>query len=407
MVSKTFELYKKAYTGLSPQTWLLSLIMLINRSGTMVVPFLTLYLTRPQMGYSIDQAGIVMGLFGLGAVIGAHLSGKLTDKIGFYPIQLFTLAFGGFLFFMLSWMNSYASICVTTFLLSFVNEAFRPANATAVAYYSKTENRTRSYALNRLAINLGWAVGNAIGGFVASINYKWLFWIDGTTNILAAIAMFFLLKPENNGKREHKEETINPADSVYKDKEYRWFILLVVLFAACFFQLFTNLPAYFRNDMHYSERFIGLLGTVNGLIIAFIEMVLIFQIEGKRRNTYFITRGVLICGLAYLLLAVFPTSYSLAMIMIVSMTFGEILSMPFMNSFWIERSKNHNRGQYAAMYTMAWATAQTLGPVIGALIAAHAGFISLFWTLGICLLVASIGFYFLNAKMSRTQNLPS
>ena len=165
MFSATARTYRNAYTGLSRETWLLSFIMLVNRSGTMVIPFMTLYLTSPEMGYSIGQAGFVFGLFGAGAFSGAWFGGKLTDKIGFYPIQLITLFGGGILFMILGQMQTFPWICLFTFQLSFVNEAFRPANSTAIAFYSREENRTRSYALNRLAINIGWAVGSGLGGF--------------------------------------------------------------------------------------------------------------------------------------------------------------------------------------------------------------------------------------------------
>jgi len=187
MLKATAHTYQKAFSGLSKETWLLSVIMLVNRSGTMVVPFLTLYLTSDEMGYSISQAGIVFGLFGFGAFTGAYFGGKLTDKIGFYPVQLVTLLMGGLLFFVLGQMKTYPLICLFTYLLSFFNEAFRPANSTAIAFYSKEENRTRSYSLNRLAINIGWALGSSIGGVIAHINYELLFWVDGFTNIAAAI----------------------------------------------------------------------------------------------------------------------------------------------------------------------------------------------------------------------------
>src|SRR4030095_2647316 len=100
MITATIKAYRDAYSGLSRATWLLSLIILINRSGTMVVPFMTLYLTSPAMGYSVGQAGLVYGLFGLGAFSGAFLGGRLTDKIGFYPVQLITLTGGGILFIL-------------------------------------------------------------------------------------------------------------------------------------------------------------------------------------------------------------------------------------------------------------------------------------------------------------------
>ena len=149
MLRTAAHTYRNAYTGLSRATWLLSLIMLINRSGTMVVPFMTLYLTSAEMGYSVGQAGFIFGLFGLGAFFGAFAGGRLTDKIGFYKVQLIALAGGGMLFMVLGQLRSFELICLFTFLLSFVNEAFRPANSAAIAAYSKKENRTRSYSLNR------------------------------------------------------------------------------------------------------------------------------------------------------------------------------------------------------------------------------------------------------------------
>ena len=277
MYKTTINTYRNAYAGLSRETWLLSLIMLINRSGTMVVPFMTLYLTSDEMGYSIGKAGIVFGLFGAGAFSGAWLGGRLTDKIGFYPVQLFTLVVGGLLFIALGQMKSYSLICLFTFLLSFVNEAFRPANSTAIAFYSKEENRTRSYALNRLAINLGWAVGSGLGGFIAHINYELLFWVDGFTNIAAAILLWLFLKPVRQPSAPAKEGVQTPTLSAYRDKTFLSFVVITMLFASCFFQIFTNLPVFFKKEMHFSEPFIGFLMAMNGIIIALVEMVLIYN----------------------------------------------------------------------------------------------------------------------------------
>src|SRR5688572_4585756 len=247
MLFGTTQTYRKAYSGLSGSTWLLSLIMLINRSGTMVIPFMTLYLTSPEMGFSLAQAGMVFGLFGAGAFSGAYFGGKLTDKIGFYPVQLITLLGGGVLFMVLGQMKSYPLICLFTFLLSFVNEAFRPANSTAIVIYSKEENRTRSYALNRLAVNLGWAVGNTLGGLLASINYELLFWVDGCTNITAALLLWYFLRPSRSDVKSEKKETVaDPLHSAYRDTTYLWFILLVTLFAASFFQVLFYVNPYYK-----------------------------------------------------------------------------------------------------------------------------------------------------------------
>lgn len=392
MIYPAIRTYKNAYSGLSRETWMLSLIMLINRSGTMVVPFMTLYLTSPEMGYSIGQAGYVFGLFGAGAFSGAWLGGRLTDRIGFYPVQLITLIGGGILFILLGQMKTYPLICTFTFLLSFVNEAFRPANSTAIAFYSKENNRTRSYALNRLAINLGWAVGSSLGGIIAHFNYGLLFWVDGLTNIAAGVLMWFALKPADY-KPEKKHGHEKPVMlSAYNDKKYIQFILISILFASCFFQLFTNLPVYFRRNLHLSEPFIGLLMAMNGIIIALIEMILVYTLEGKRSILTYITIGVFFVGISFLMLNLPADAAILSFSMITLVTFGEILSMPFMNSYWISRTQPYNRGQYAAMYTMAWSVAQTLGPIGGSQIAEHSGFNTLWWVVGGILIFASIAF---------------
>ncbi|MBC7828591.1 MAG: MFS transporter [Chitinophagaceae bacterium] len=401
MFAKTVSLYKNAYSGLSASTWWLSMIMLVNRSGTMVVPFMSIYMTTPVMGYSIGEAGIVMGLFGLGAVAGGFFGGRITDKAGFYPVQVCTLIGGGILFIVLGQMKSYPLICLFSFLLSLVNEAFRPANATAVAAYSKENNRTRSYALNRLAINLGWAVGGAVGGYIASHSYILLFWVDGLTNIVAALLLLYFLPPSSNYVKPVaiKQKPVGSL-SAHKDKFYLIFILLTILFATCFFQMFSTLTVYFKKDLSFSESYIGFLMAVNGLVITFIEMILVFKLEGKRKNTFYIFCGVLLCGISYLMLNFFTITHLLAVCMILLITFGEILSMPFMNAFWISRSADHNRGQYAGLYTIAWATAQTCGPLFGSLIADRSGFPLLWWLVGALCVLTAFGFFLLH-KYSR------
>ncbi len=389
MIRRTAQTYRDAYTGLSRETWLLSFIMLVNRSGTMVVPFMTLYLTRPEMGYSIGQAGFVFALFGAGAFSGAWLGGRLTDKIGFYPVQLITLLGGGVLFIVLGQMQSFPLICLFTFLLSFVNESFRPANSTAIAFYSKEENRTRSYALNRLAINIGWAVGSGLGGYLAGINYEWLFWVDGFTNISAALLLWMLLKPSRQSVAHKETVKPGPVLAAHRDRKFMYFIFITLLFASCFFQIFTNLPVYFKNEIHLPEAYIGLIMASNGVLIALMEMVVVYKLEGRRRNLVYITAGVFITGISFLMLNIPGIGRLLALSMIAVITVGEILSIPFMNSYWIERTQVSNRGQYAALYTMAWSGAQTLGPWAGAQIAQYSGFNVLWWVVGgLCILTS-------------------
>jgi predicted MFS family arabinose efflux permease len=397
MIRRTLNLYKTSFTGLSSETWLLSIIMLINRSGTMVLPFMTLYLTDKEMNRSLGDAGVVMGLWGLGSIIGAYFGGKLSDRIGFRKVQLLTLFSGGIMFLVLGQIRSYPLICLATFILSLVNEAFRPANSSAVAFYSTPQNRTRSYSLNRMSVNLGWAVGSSIGGILASYNYELLFWVDGLTNIAAAGLLFFIMKPVLNIKNKDDEtREIIPTQSAYKDKIYLWFIFLVTLFGICFFQLFTTIPKFYRDDMHLSERFIGFIMALNGILIISVEMVLVYKIEGKRKNLIFMAAGTAICALSFLSLLIPGPAKFIALLGIVLVTIGEITSMPFMNTFMVSRSNEKNRGQYAALITIAFGIAHTIGPFLCSQLVDATNFNVMFVVLGGILFLTSFGFWKLN-----------
>jgi predicted MFS family arabinose efflux permease len=404
MLAYTIRLYKNAYTGLSKNSWYLSVVMLINRSGTMVVPFLSIYCIQ-QLHFSIVQAGIIMALFGAGALTGAFLGGKLVDKIGFYDLQVGALISGGLFFMLLGFLHSFIILAIGTFVLSLCNESFRPANSTAIAHYSNDNNKTRSYSLNRLAINLGWAVGGATGGFLASVNYHLLFWVDGCSNILAAILLVTLMPRAAVAKTIKKPDTTAPKTSAYKDKTYLIFIVLATLFAMCFYQFMIMQPVFFKIDWHFSERFIGFLMALNGVLIAVVEMVMIHKLEGKRPGMVYIYGGVALGSIGYILLNILPPSMAAAVIVVIIITFSEMFAMPFMNAFWIGRTTPHNRGEYAALYSMSWSAAQIIAPFFGSNLIYYGGFTLLWWVLGAVSMLSAVGYYFMHNADKRQSAL--
>ena len=403
-------LYSQAYTGLSGQTWWLSLVMLINRSGTMVFPFMTIYFTQYRH-YTIVQAGYVMGIYGMGSITGALLGGKLSDRIGFYAVQVMALCAGGVMFIVLGFMTSLWHICLSTFVLSLVNEAFRPANASAIAAYSTSKNVTRSFSLNRLSINLGWSAGGALGGLVASYNFSWLFWIDGVTNISAAILLLIFLPYKAVKSFQLKQigpESSSPALSAYHDKTYLYFIVLTTIFAVCFFQLFTLLPVYYKQELQLSVEYIGIIMAINGILLATLEMVIVYNLEGRRRNTLYISAGVFLVGLSYMILnfSLLPAAW-MAFVSMILITFGEMFAMPFMNSFWISRTLPQNRGQYASLYTISYALAQVIAPAMGSQIVRFAGFSLLWWVIGVLSCITSLLFLYMKKAEQVTETLIS
>ena len=400
MFPSPVQLYKKAYSGLSRDSWYLCLVMLVNRSGTMVVPFMSIYCVKI-LHFDITHAGYIMALFGVGSICGAFIGGKMTDKIGFYDPQIFALLSGGILFILAGFAHTFFSLAIACFILSFCNESFRPANSAAIAYYSSAENKTRSYSLNRLAINLGWAVGGALGGFLASYDYHFLFWVDGCTNIIAAFMLLKLIPRSRIMKPMKRAAELPAGSSAYQDKVYLVFIVSVVLFATCFFQLFTMQPLFYKTVWLFNERVIGFLMAFNGILIVAVEMVIIHKLEGRRHPLYYIIYGVLLTGMGFVLLNLLHGNIWAGLIVVLFITIGEIMAMPFMNTFWIARTSGGNRGEYAALYTMAWSTAQVLAPILGTQIIIYSGFGMLWWMLGVVCLMAAIGFGLLNKHLNK------
>ncbi len=397
MISRTINLYKNAYTGLTNRIWLLSIVMLINRCGTMVLAFMTLYCNH--LGFTVKQGGLVVAIYGVGAGIGALIGGKISDRFGFYYTQFTALIAGGIMFIVLGQMTTYLSICICTFFLSLINESFRPANATAIAHYSNVENRTQSYSLARLAVNLGWGIGSALGGFLASINYHLLFWVDGLTNIAAAFMLLVILPKVSKQQQLNittNEQIPSKSRSPYRDKKFLYFLGFQLFFAACFFQMFTNMPLFFKEGLHLSEFNIGVIMAANGVIIALFEMVLVYKLEGRRSYLTLICYGSILMGISFLCLNVpLANGFAVASIAVFVITIAEMISMPFMNSFYIGRSSESTRGQYAGMYTFTWSAAQVLGSFVGAALAYSFGFINLWFIICAVCMLAGAGFYWL------------
>ncbi|MEL6275351.1 MAG: MFS transporter, partial [Bacteroidota bacterium] len=158
MLQQIRDLYYQAYVGLPRKVWYLSLILLINRSGTMVIPFLTVFLTAKQ-GYSAAEASWVMVAFGAGGIVGNYVGGLLNDRFGSWHIQAFSLFGSSIIFFILSQVENYLLFCVLIFFLSVVADAFRPANRAAVATYTPKDRLTKAFGLQRMTVNLGFSIG--------------------------------------------------------------------------------------------------------------------------------------------------------------------------------------------------------------------------------------------------------
>lgn len=390
--------YLKTFDGLSKEVWWLALITLINRAGTVVILFLSLYLTQ-KLGFTKSQVGWIMTFYGFGSVAGSWIGGKLTDKIGYYKIMLTSLSLTGVLFILLQFVTSFVGFCASMFVLLLIADTFRPAMFVALSAYSKPKNRTRSLTLIRLAINLGFSAGPVAAGIiVATYSYTGLFWMDGITCLLASFLLLKVLHPKK-AKATKKQEVKNPV-SVYSDKPYWVFLIAMMLFGLVFLQYFSTVPLYYKEVHYLSELEIGMLMGANGFFIFLLEMPLVKWLEESKytKIDLMIFGGVL---LAFSFLVLNFTSWiGILGIGMLLMTVGEMIAFPFSNAFATERSQKGKQGEYMAMYTVSFSVAHIVSHNLGMQLAEDIGFTKT-WYIVFGIAVLSGVFMFIARRMLR------
>ncbi|KYG72694.1 MDR family MFS transporter [Roseivirga echinicomitans] len=398
--NKIIKPYYEAFTGLSKEVWWLALITLINRAGTMVIPFLSLYLTQNE-GFSLSQVGWIMTAFGLGSVVGTWVGGKLTDVIGYYKVMAFSLSVSGIMFVSVQFLHGFYLICAGIFLLMAVADMFRPAVFVALSAYSKPQNKTRSVTLIRLAINLGFSLGPAFGGLIiTSLSYSALFWVDGTTCILASILLLWVLNPKK-AKILDEVKNANPK-SAYTDTTYWIFFVGLVLFGFTFVQYFSTVPLFYKEIHHLSESQIGLILGLNGFLIFAFEMPLIKYFESRSFSMVEnIVIGVVLICLSFVLL-ILSSWAGILIIGMILMTFGEMLAFPFSNAFAMKRAKRGNQGEYMALYSIAFSVSHIFGHNTGMQFVDNFGFDNT-WYLTAGMAALSILFLFILKRRLRSE----
>ncbi len=378
------------------------MVTLINRAGTMVIPFLSLYLTQDR-GFSLEDVGTIMSCFGLGSLAGTWMGGKLTDVIGYYKVMVWSLFLTGLLFLWLQLLESFYAICGGIFVLMVVADAFRPATYVAMSAYSKHENKTRSVTLIRLAINLGFSAGPAIGGIIiASAGYFGLFWVDGITCLLAALLLLLVLNPK---KAKELDSVKNESPrSAYGDLSYLVFIGAMILLGLIFVQYFSTVPLFYSEMRSLSEVSIGLLLAMNGFIIFAFEMPLIKFLESSTMSrTSLMILGLVLTTFSYFFLT-FGTWTGLLVIGMILMTLGEMITFPFSSAFAMDRSRSGRQGEYMALYNIAFSISHIFAHNGGMVSIANFGFRSTWYIAMVIGVLGMLLLYVLRTRLKRERN---
>jgi len=353
--------YLSNFKGFSKEIWILTFITFLNRAGTMVIPFLSKYM-KEDLSFSYNQIGWIMFFFGTGSIIGSWLSGKLSDKIGFYKVMVFSLFTSGIIFIVLQFMTSFLSLCAGILVLTSIADMYRPAMLLALDTYGSKETRTRALTLTRIAINTGFLIGPVLGGLIImNIGYSGLFWVDGSTCILAILIFSLLVKEKKLPFKLKKiKSNTNPNKIILKDRPFLLHLLITMITGILFFQMFTTLPLFHKEQFNFTEFETGLLLSLSGLIIILFELPIVKFVEEKNIDRIkVISLGILSMSVS-LLLMLFSNWSGILVLMICLMSIGVMLTFPFANSFAMSRVHMNLKGRYIAIFTMSYSLAHIL-----------------------------------------------
>ncbi len=362
--------------ALPPKIWIHFAATLVNRMGTMAIPFLVLYLTK-DVGFTAERAGLILGLYGAGSLVVSPFLGRLADRLGHVRLMKASLLSSGLVLLAYPLAHSMGQIVAVTIALAVTAEAFRPASLSVLTDLAPPEQRKAAFAVNRLAINLGMSIGPAVGGYLAEISFPSIFRVDGATSILAfaVLAMTGFKVAEHAMAAGSDGEPAARSRPAYKDMQLLGFLAACVPLAAVFFQHEGALPLDVVRDLGLPASFFGWMFTINTTLIVLFEVQLNLRTSHwPHRKSLFI--GGLFIAAGFGAMAFCRTGPAIAGTVVI-WTIGEMILLPSMSNFVAELAPADRRGEYMGLYSMSWGLAFAVGPWLGTLVLQRFGRVSL------------------------------
>ena len=342
--------------------WILFGGALINRFGTFVLVFLVLYLK--DSGYTAAQAGLAMSAYGVGAVAASVVGGYLADTFGRRNTIVLSMALSAASMIALSQADSLLEFIVGAIIAGSTSELYRPAGAALLTDITTPSQRLTTFATYRLAMNLGMAVGPAVGGFLAERSFFYIFIGDAITSVIFGVIALFALP---NRTADH-ERTIGKsgaaAGMIFRDTYFLIFLLASTLGAFVYMQVHTSYPLQLA-AYGFSARIYGLLISINGFIVMAIELP-ITRITRRRSPQAVMFVGFLLVAIGFALTG-FVSTLPLLVMTVVIWTLGEIVMVPVASAHVANIAPAHMRGRYQGAFGMTWGFGAVLAPILGAM----------------------------------------
>lgn len=356
---------------------------LVNRLGGFVVSFLALYLTR-ERGLPIEDAGMVVGLYGAGSIFAGPIGGLSADRLGRRTTMVAGLLLGAMAMIALCHARERSHVAVATFALGLLGDLYRPAMSAATADLVPEHDRARAYGLMHWAVNLGFAIAPVLAGLLAEKNFELLFYGDALTTVVFAGIIWFRV-PETRPRRPMEEargggEARGAGATVlgarrggvrsigvdfvtpFRDPILVAFAGLVFMVVVVFHQSIVTLPLDMRAHGISSSEF-GSLIALNGLCIILIQPFAVGQLHRFPRSMV-LAASALLSGVGFFVnvWASGPWLYGVA---IVIWTLGEITMAPVAPTFVAALAPRDLRGSYQGAFQMAYGGGTFVGPIVG------------------------------------------
>jgi MFS family permease len=369
--------------GIPRAVWVLAGALLVNRAGSMILAFIVLYATR-DLGLSAEHAGLLVTGFGLGALLAAPISGRLSDRYPPLAIMQSSLVVGGLLATALPAARGFLPLALGVLVWAGVSEAYRPPALAMIGDVTTPEQRKPAFAVVRLAVNLGLTIGPVVGGILAERSFRALFIVDGATSVLAGIALIaFARRMRLPARKIHADDAFRPPRSALRDRRYVFFVVAMVPVLAVVFQCLGPMSLYVVRDLGARPSTYGLLLAVNTVLIVFLDLP-INAATATWPHRRSVLLGSALVGAGFGALALARTVPAVAATVVV-WTFGEIFTFGALNALATELAPAARRGEYMGLFQMAFSLSFIVGPGLGVLALERFG-PTVLW--GACLAVA-------------------
>ncbi|MGH3071780.1 MAG: MDR family MFS transporter [Gaiellaceae bacterium] len=358
---------------------LLQLGGLMNAFGNgLVVPFLLIYLHN-ERGIGLGVAGLILATNAAVSLISGPIGGILVDRVGGKTMLTAALGFLATGFVAYAFVESPWQGFLASAVTGIGNGLFWPAQSTLLAGLSTRAQRSATFAMQRVVMNLGIGLGGVAGGFIASESFQALFVLDALTFVAyAAVLTVFVPDPARQGQRPERTGSRDTASyrTVFRHKVFMGLMAANSLYIGAGIAQLEILPAFAKNEAGVSERGIGWLFFINTIVIVLLQLPTTRLAEGRRRTPLLALVG-LVSAVAWLLVPASGlwltgmTAFALLAVAVTVFALGECLHGAVQPALVVDLADPRLLGRYMAISALSWQVGFTIGPAVGgALLAA-------------------------------------